>query len=149
VMVDEVEVAALHSVLHAAFDGRRARRVAQSAGRKTADYLLGHRIPRLAQGLLRFLPATIASRLLANAIARNAWTFAGSGRVTVQYGRPTIFTIEACPICRNIKALSPTCDYYAATFERLFSVLVDRRVKVEEVDCLATGGTACRFSIDW
>jgi divinyl protochlorophyllide a 8-vinyl-reductase len=148
-MVDELEVVALHRVLHTAFNGERARKVAQIAGRKTADYLLAQRIPRVAQGLLRHLPATIACRLLAKAIARNAWTFAGSGRVTVQHGRPTIFTIHACPICRGIKAPSPTCDYYGATFERLFTELVDRRVKVEEVDCLATGGQACQFCIDW
>jgi divinyl protochlorophyllide a 8-vinyl-reductase len=148
-MVDEGEVAALHRVLHTAFDRERARRVAQMAGRKTADYLLRRRIPRVAQALLRALPATIACRLLANAIARNAWTFAGSGTLTVQHGRPTIFTINACPLCRGIEASNPTCDYYAATFERLFATLVDRRVTANEVECLATGGTACRFAIGW
>jgi divinyl protochlorophyllide a 8-vinyl-reductase len=148
-MVDEAEVVALHRALHAAFDDERARKVSQIAGRKTAAYLLGHRIPQVAQRVMRSLPSMVACRLLAHAIARNAWTFVGSGHFAVHLGRPTVFTIGECPICRGMTAPRPTCDFYAATFERLFAELVDPHARVEEVECLATGGAACRFSIVW
>ncbi len=148
-MVDEAEVVALHRALHAMFDDEQWRKVLRIAGWKTAAYLLGHRIPRVAQRVMRSLPAMVACRLLAHAIAKNAWTFAGSGHFVVHYGRPMVFTIGGCPICRGMITSRPTCDYYAATFEHLFAELVDPHAKVVEVECLATGGPVCRFSIIW
>jgi divinyl protochlorophyllide a 8-vinyl-reductase len=43
----------------------------------------------------------------------------------------------------------PACDYYAATFERLFTVLVHPDAKVVETDCMGRGASACRFEIRW
>jgi len=58
-----------------------------------------NRIPRAAQLVLRLLPAAPAGRILAGAIVRNAWTFAGSGRFRV--AAPGIFEIEATPRSRG------------------------------------------------
>jgi divinyl protochlorophyllide a 8-vinyl-reductase len=41
------------------------------------------------------------------------------------------------------------CDYYAATFERLFQALVDRGALVTETECEANGGSACNFEVRW
>jgi divinyl protochlorophyllide a 8-vinyl-reductase len=148
-MVDEADVTRLHIALREDLGAARAREVGRLAGQHTADYLLAHRIPHLAQHVLRCLPAPVASRLLAKAIARNAWTFAGTGTFSAQHGRPTIFSIADCPICRGQKAAAPCCDFYAATFERLYIRLVHPQARVAETDCQAMGAAACSFMISW
>jgi divinyl protochlorophyllide a 8-vinyl-reductase len=148
-MVDEDEVIALHSAVRSRLAPKAARGVARAAGLATGDYLLAHRIPRFAQGLLRALPAALASRILVAAIARHAWTFAGSGHFEAHGARPVAISIGACPICRGALAAQPLCDYYAATFTRLFSRLVHPRARARETECMAAGAPACRFLIDW
>jgi replicative DNA helicase len=49
----------------------------------------------------------------------------------------------------SLWADSPACDFYAATFERLFAVLVHARARVHEVACEACGDAECRFEIRW
>ena len=148
-MVDETHVTRLHKALVDDLGAARAREIGRLAGQHTADYLLANRIPRLAQRVLRILPAPIASRLLAKAIARNAWTFAGTGTFSALHGRPTIFSIAGCPICRGQKSAAPCCDFYAGTFERLYIRLVHPQARVIETDCQAMGATACSFAISW
>ena len=148
-MVDEHEVMRLHHFLHEELGDGQARGVSRIAGQLTADYLLHCRIPRFAQLVLRCCPASLANRALAHAIARNAWTFVGTGAFSAQHGRSTIFTIRDNPICRGQHSSEPYCDFYAATFERLYSILVDRRARVTEIGCRAMGAPACVFEIVW
>lgn len=148
-MIDEREVANLHQALFQVVGAERARTVGWIAGQRTADYLLRCRIPSLVQLVLRWLPAGAASRVLSAAIARNAWTFVGSGRFSVRHGRPTIFAITDSPICREQNASGSVCDFYAATFERLFVRLVHPQAQVNERSCRVTRGRACLFAISW
>jgi divinyl protochlorophyllide a 8-vinyl-reductase len=148
-MVDEREVIALHAAVRESLPPGTARGIAIEAGLATGDYLLAHRIPAVAGFVLRLLPAELASRALLAAITRHSWTFAGSGRFMAQAGRPVVITIENCPICRGAHASTTVCEYYAATFERLFTRLVHARARVRETACVAAGATACRFEIDW
>lgn len=148
-MVDEHEVMRLHQVLHDELGDRRARGVGRIAGQLTADYLLQCRIPPLAQTVLRYCPSGVASRALASAIAKNAWTFVGTGTFSARLGRPATFTIRDCPICRGQRSAEPYCDFYAATFERLYERLVDKRARVTEIGCKAMGAPACTFEIAW
>ena len=148
-MVDEREVARLHGVVCDRLGAERARLVNAAAGRLTADYLLSHRIPRSAQVFLSLLPAALASRLLCRAITRNAWTFAGTGAFAVHHGRPTVFEISNCPLCRQRRCAGPICDFYAATFQGLFARLVHRSTRVTEIACEAAGAPACRFELIW
>lgn len=148
-MIDEREVAVLHREVRSQLGPARARTIGWVAGLRTADYLLDHRIPHAAQRVIRGLPGRQASWLLATAIRRNAWTFAGTGDFTVQHGRPTVFSIADCPLCRKQTSVAPYCDYYAGTFERLFRTLVHPGSRAVETECQATGGSACRFTIAW
>jgi divinyl protochlorophyllide a 8-vinyl-reductase len=129
--------------------GSGAREVAAEAGAATGDYLLAHRIPGFAQRVLRVLPAPLASRVLLKAITQHAWTFAGSGHFHAHPGQPVVITIGDCAICRGARAAEPCCDYYSATFTRLFAVLVHPRATTREVACIAAGAPACRFEISW
>jgi len=148
-MVDERDVAALQDGLRARLDRATAEFVLRDAGLRTADYLLAHRIPALAQRVLKLMPPSLASRVLIAAVGRNSWTFAGSGVFRARNGNPVIAEIEDCPLCRGRQSVSPQCVYYAAVFERLFQMLVSSRTQVTEVACQAMGAPACRFEIGW
>jgi divinyl protochlorophyllide a 8-vinyl-reductase len=148
-MVEELEVIALHSAVRARLPPRAALGVARAAGLATGDYLLAHRIPRIAQWVLRALPAAPSSRLLLAAIMRHAWTFAGSARFMAQHGNPILIRLENCPICRGAQSAAPLCEYYAAAFTRLFSSLVHPRAVARETVCAASGGPACQFEVNW
>ena len=148
-MVDETEVARLHAALRATMGEAQARRVAREAGTRTGNYLLAHRIPGPARRLLRALPARLAARALIAAVTRHAWTFAGSGRFTARPGNPVRLEIRGNPLIRGLVVEAPSCDFYAATFERLFRALVHPAARVRETACEACGDDACRFEVSW
>jgi divinyl protochlorophyllide a 8-vinyl-reductase len=142
----------LHGVLRETLGDAEARAVARAAGTRTADYLLAHRIPKPVQALLKALPARLSAHLLLAAVRRHAWTFAGSGHFSARAGRPgapVVLAIRDNPLCRDLQTETPACDFYAATFERLFQVLVARRARVVEVACEACGDDECRFEVQW
>jgi divinyl protochlorophyllide a 8-vinyl-reductase len=146
-MVPEGEVTALHHRLRREMGATHAASISWIAGFLTADYLLANRIPKPVQRLLKLLPASLAAFILLKAIGNHAWTFAGTSRFSWRIGRVITLTFENCPLCRGERASSPCCHYYAATFERLFRELIDADARVVETECIAAGGTACRFSV--
>lgn len=148
-MVDEQEVSRLQSALREQVGVESARRISHDAGGRTGDYLLAHRIPRPVQRLLKILPALLASRVLISAIRRNAWTFVGSGVFDAESGHPTRLRVTNGPICRGATASEPLCDFYAGSFERLFSRLVHQDARVTETDCQANGADSCVFEVRW
>ena len=148
-MVDEAEVTRLHQVLRDSLGTAFAQEVAREAGTRTADYLLAHRIPRPAQAVLKRLPAPLAARMLLSAIRGHAWTFAGSGSFSAQAGHPVVLSITDNPMCRGARLDEPGCDFYAATFERLFRVLVHPAARAVETHCEACGDPSCRFELRW
>jgi divinyl protochlorophyllide a 8-vinyl-reductase len=87
--------------------------------------------------------------VLLAAIARHAWTFVGSGRFEVLGCSPVRVSISGNPLARAVHADEPQCDYYAATFERLFCALVSRSSTVVETHCEAAGAAACIFEVRW
>ncbi len=147
-MVDEREVARLYAALWRLLPSERAHAVAYDAGRRTADYLLAHRIPASARAALPWLPGHLAAQLLVRAIARNAWTFAGSGRFHARATRDGVdITIGSCPLALAIRTNHPACGTYAATFERLFQALVWPDASGRETACAARGDPACVFHV--
>ena len=148
-MVDEREVTRLHQVLRDELGIPAALEIARSAGVRTGDYLLAHRIPKGVQVLLKWLPARLASQVLLNAIQRHAWTFAGSGELRVRKAYPPHLAIAGCCICQGAEAETPLCDFYAAAIERLFQQLVHPRSRVTETQCQALGAEACTFEVVW
>jgi divinyl protochlorophyllide a 8-vinyl-reductase len=146
-MVPETEVTALHLELRNSLGLQRAASVSWLAGLRTADYLLANRIPRPVQLLLKLLPRRLAAYILLKAIGAHAWTFAGTSRFSWSLGRNVTLLFENCPLCRGDHAAAPCCQYYAATFERLFHKLIAADAEVRETQCSATGGDSCRFEI--
>lgn len=151
-MVDERDVQALHLTLRRELGVARARAIGRHAGLLTGDYLLAHRIPEAARAVLPRLPASWAAQVLLLAIRRHAWTFCGSGVFAVlpaARGEPVRVSISSTATGRGTQSDEPLCDYFAATFERLFQVLVHPATEVREIACTAMGEPACIFEIGW
>lgn len=149
-MVDEREVVALHEAMRAALGEANAAACAFEAGRRTGLYILENRIPKPIATVLRFLPAPLASRMLLAAIARHAWTFAGSGRFRVVRASPdAIVEIADCPLARGKQLAQPAGAFYAGTFEALFRALVHREARARQTACEAMGDPVSRFTIRW
>jgi len=145
-LIDEAPVARLHQAMRAELPDL-APSLARTAGVRTADYILSHRIPGLAQTVLKALPGWAAAPVLSKAIERNAWTFAGSGRFEVAARVRPVFLIHDNPVVRGEQSAEPLCHWHCGVFERLFRVLVDDRLRAREVACCACGGASCRFEI--
>lgn len=82
-------------------------------------------------------------------LAHHAWTFAGSGTFSVKPGFPFVFESQNNPLCRDIRSDHVVCDFYSATFERIFAELVHPKSRVTETACESAGATACLFEIVW
>lgn len=145
-LMPESPAARLHQTLRQQMP-EQAAAFAREAGERTGDYILAHRIPAPAQRVLRALPARLASPILARAIGKHAWTFAGSGVFRVLPGRPMTFELYDNPVVRGESSPTPLCDWHAAVFQRLFNVLVSRQIRCTEITCCAMGASACRFSL--
>lgn len=144
-MWPEAEVAHLHHALvqtHPAL----APELLRQAGLATAKYILANRIPGPAKRLIRALPAALGARLLTMAIAKHAWTFAGSGRFSVENHRPLTVTITRNPLACGAQS-APSCHWHVAVFQRLYATLVWPATTVIETACCACGDAACRFEI--
>lgn len=144
-MLPEADCAAVHQALRRMSPA--AEGLLEAAGLATGDYILTHRIPTLAQGVLRVLPGDLAARVLTKAIARHSWTFAGTGEFRVEGSRPLVVSVARNPLVAGWRAETPQCIWHVAVFRRLYGRLVWPSVQVREVACCACGDAACRFEI--
>ncbi len=134
----------MHQALRA-LEPEMAPALSWAAGVRTGQYILANRIPRIAQAILRALPARMAGPVLSQAIARNAWTFVGTGVFAVT--GPLQFAIVDNPIVAGEQSDTPLCHWHRAVFETLFQTLVDPSLECRETHCCAMGDTACRFTL--
>jgi divinyl protochlorophyllide a 8-vinyl-reductase len=141
-MVLEGEVVALYAALEGRA-GPQAPGIAADAGRRTADYLLAHRIPKPVQWVLKRLPPPVAARILLGAIGKHAWTFAGTGRFTAQGGSRV--AVEGGPFADPGPAAEPLRAFYAAVFERLFRRLVSPNARASA----ELAGVSCAIALAW
>lgn len=145
-LMDEAPAARLHQALRR-YHPDAAPELAREAGERTGDYILAHRIPPVARRVMKNMPTWLAAPLLASAIEKHAWTFAGSGRFRVVSRQPLVFELEDNPVVRGEVSDKPLCHWHAAVFQRLFNVLVDRHMQCQERVCCASGADACRFAL--
>ncbi|MFN3643709.1 MAG: bacteriochlorophyll 4-vinyl reductase [Gemmobacter sp.] len=149
-MIPEGDAARLFAEVWQRLPAARAAAVMDEAGRRTGTYILRHRIPPLAQAMVRLMPPRMAAHVLRRAIARAAWTFAGSGRCDVAGAAPGA-RYGWIAIARNPLRL-PGAPWHRGVFTALFAALVDPRATVA-ADCPAAGcadclAAACRFRLD-
>lgn len=142
-LVDEAEVIALVHELRETMSPEARAAVLRDAGRRTAEYLLAHRIPRSVRWVLHRMPSALALRLLLLAVARHSWTFAGTAEVRVSLRAPITLALARCPMCRGLRSATPCCDFYVGTLQHLVRRLVAPDATVDEVACAASGAPAC------
>jgi divinyl protochlorophyllide a 8-vinyl-reductase len=142
-MIPQEQAAAAHLALRLVLPDR-ADAVLREAGLATADYILANRIPAPARAVIRAMPSALGARLLAGAIARHAWTFAGSGAFSIAGWHPLTLDLMGNPLA---DPGGGGCLWHVAVFERLFAQLVWPDVHVHEVSCAARGGPVCRFEL--
>lgn len=140
-MVAEVDVAMLFAQTGRDLGAARAPVVMRVAGDLTGRYILENRIPRVARLVLRALPARVSAPLLLKAIGAHAWTFAGSGQVTLNMGTEIALTIH-----NNLLA-TPGCPWHLGVLQTLFRSLVSRHAHAQHQTCCAWGDAACRTVI--
>lgn len=145
-MMLEEPAAALHQAIRAQHPDL-ARVLTARAGVRTADYIIAHRIPKAALQVMRTLPPWLAGPLLANVIAKHAWSFAGSGKFKVRSKQPVVFSLQDNPVVRGELSTEPICHWHSAAFQRLFSTIVDPNLHCVETQCCATGSDSCVFEI--
>ncbi len=144
-MIPETEAARLHKQLRRE-EPDRASYLSAQAGAGTGDYILRHRIPQLAQTVLRFLPPSLSARLLSRAIAQHAWTFVGSGALRVV--TPWIFEIEGNPLIKGESCEGCLCSWHEGVFSRLYQSLVALDAHCIETHCGAQiHSNCCRFEL--
>jgi divinyl protochlorophyllide a 8-vinyl-reductase len=141
-MVPVPEVERLYAVLYRDWPATAAAFCTQ-AGWRTADYVIANRIPALARGVLRALPAGAAAHLLALAVARNAWTFAGEGRLRLLPGRPMKFLLQGHPLAFD------GCPWHRAVFQQLFRTFVSPRAAVAHVAATGPDGPGDLLIVTW
>jgi len=142
-MIPEAWFVRLLTAVRQTLPADEAEAVLADSGRRTAEYVATHRIPRLFRVLLRRLPPRLGVPLMLRAFARHAWTFAGAGRFEAE--GDTIVLRDA-PTCRGQEADHALGAYYAAAFEGLLSVAAPD-VRVHETHCQAQGADGCHFHI--
>lgn len=144
-MICETDAARLHRQLRLE-EADAAPNLAELAGTATGDYILRNRIPGPAQAVLKVIPASVSAFVLSRAIARNAWTFVGSGNLHV--ASPTVFVIEDNPLVAGEHSEHCLCKWHEGVFARLYQVLVEPEYTCREVCCRAQGfGNKCRFEL--
>ena len=139
-MVDEQVPAVLFQTLWQMFPDQ-APMLAADAGRRTADYVVANRIPRMARHIFALSPRQIGTWLLLKAIARNAWTFVGSGKCETQFGHPCLISITDNPL------KTPDCIWHTAVFERLFDQLVASGARVLHTAHQGQDARICTFEV--
>lgn len=144
-MLPESDCAAVHQALRRLSPAAEA--LLAEAGLATGDYILAHRIPKMAQVALRLLPGALATPVLTKAIAKHAWTFAGTGEFRVESGRPLVLSVARNPLVAGWRAERPQCVWHVSVFRRLYGRLVWPEVEVREVACCACGDPMCRFEL--
>lgn len=140
-MMDEREPVALFAAVQATLPPADADRVLAEAGHRTGHYIMKNRIPPIARQILPKLPPGLSSRLLVSAIARHAWTFAGSGRFEGRvsgWKRPIVtLVIAANPLA------TAGCPWHGAVFHRLFASLCGDVASVRHGQCCGRGDVSC------
>lgn len=144
-MIHETGVAQLHRLVSKATDQATAMVIVRQAGEATAQYILDNRIPKMAQRLLKALPKNLAAKLLAKAIEKHAWTFAGSGEFDIISNAPLILAIKNNPLAMGEKAEAAQCHWHCAVFTKLFNTLAGSSWHVKETHCCSMGFKQCRF----
>ena len=139
------------------FGAREARHIFWRTGKLVAAEL--HRRPlqfAMTHAALRLLPAAKSMSYVLQGLADQGRETYGATYLVHEKAEAFLFEIVDCPYCAEIKRRSQArkqpvtravCHIPAAILVETTEWVTGEKHLVEEVDCVATGGAACRFRI--
>lgn len=97
----------------------------------------------------RVLPETTKVKIGLPALARIFSQFSDQISYVEDHGDHYFYYIDRCPVCWGRQSDQPTCFIAAGLLqEGLKWVSHGRDFRVVEIECLATGGSSCKFRIE-
>lgn len=147
---DFADYAALNAALEEMYGPRggrglqmRAGRIAFTKGLQALGALSG--VGDLAT---RLLPLSAKISIGIPAMARVISQISDEAITVDDRGDHLVYTVRPCPACWGRTAQQPICFSHRGVLEQALDWLSNgRRFRVEETDCIATGGHACVYTI--
>ena len=145
------EMAALNQALEDMHGPLGGRGLAVRAGRASLHYILKDFGAVVGFGDLafRFLPVRRKMSLALHALAE---TFNKTSDEIVrleQQPERFLYRVDRCPVCWGRAAEEPICRLTLGTLqEAMYWATSGKNIRVEEIECIATGDATCTFAVD-
>jgi len=135
--------------VHVAFDPLAAHDLLWRAGQAAARALRRPAPARVAGTALRLLPADRRLRLAVERLAAQGEEVYGTPHQVQEEASALFVTLRECPHCAGIarRMSRPVCHTASAWIADSVEWAMGEKHLVEEVSCLAAGGTECRFRV--
>jgi len=145
------ELSVIQSTLEQIFGARGGRALARRSGRETFRYALTDFMPVMGIADLVFRPIHLGIKLKVG-LEVFAETFNKFTDQIVRLGEDRekhLWIIERCPVCWKRTTENPCCHLAVGLLEESLKwVSNGRKFRVEEVECIASGGDNCLIAID-
>ena len=145
------DLSALQKILEATYGPRGGRGVALRAGRATFGHLLRQSGEQIGLADMDYRLQPTPQRIqtgLQKLAALTAASCAQSVEV-VETTSTWLWRMSFCPECYHRRVDEPVCHFVVGLLQEFMAWANGGRFHhVEEIECRATGGTACVFSID-
>ncbi|HQF61380.1 MAG TPA: 4-vinyl reductase [Anaerolineaceae bacterium] len=145
------DLAALHSILEVSYGPRGGRGVALRAGRAAFGHLLRQTGDQIGLTDMEYRLLPTPQRIQTGLQKLAALTAASCAQpVEVTDTETTwVWRMSLCPECYRRQAAEPVCHFVTGLLQEFMAWANSGRFHhVEEIECRATGGAACVFSID-
>lgn len=122
----------------------RAGRYAFSLGLKEFGALLG-----ASDLALKLIPLAIKAKIVLNLTARTFASYADQPTRVEERRGQFLYIIEKCPVCWERRMAAPACFIAQGILEEALRwVSGGRHFRIEEIECIGAGGSACVWAID-
>jgi len=141
--------AQLVAEVHEAFDARAAHALLWHAGEAAARAMRRPAPTRVAGTALRLLPADRRLRVALDRLCAQGEEVYGTPHSVHEEAAALFVTLHECPHCAAIerRMSRPACHTASAWIADSVEWAMGEKHLVEEVACIAAGGTECRFRI--
>lgn len=148
---DFAHIANLLNSLETLYGPRGSRGLAMRSGKAMFDYGLRNfgNLAGVADPAFKVLPLTTKLKIGLPAIARVFTQLSDQVSHVEETEAHYLYTIDRCPMCWGRQAEQPVCHISTSILQTALHWVSDgREFRVEEIECMATGGSACVFRVD-
>lgn len=148
---DFAHIANLLNSLEALYGPRGSRGLAMRSGKAMFDYGLRNfgNLAGVSDPAFKVLPLTTKLKIGLPAIARVFTQLSDQVSHVEETEEYYLYSIDRCPMCWGRQADQPLCHISTSILQTALQWVSDgREFRVEEIECRATGGSACVFRVD-